>query len=130
MAKNSFRTKIWKSRSRNDPEVSNWKDYILLLLWHKNNYVPINIRSSDRKCYIKQAVLKNLAIFRDLCWSLFFIKFVKERLQRRCFPVNIVKLLRALILCNSCEWLLLNHLGILNPCESAKSAFLITVPLN
>ena len=39
-------------------------------------------------------VLKNLAVFtgKYLCWSL-FCYFVKKRLQRRCFPVNIRKFL-------------------------------------
>ena len=26
-----------------------------------------------------------------LCWSLFLIKFVKKKLQHRCFPVNIAR---------------------------------------
>ena len=47
-----------------------------------------------------KAVLKNLAIFagKRLCWSPFLIKFIKKRLQHRCFPVNISKILRAPIL--------------------------------
>ena len=33
--------------------------------------------------------------------------FIEKRLQHRCFPVNIAKLLRTPILKNICEWLLL-----------------------
>ena len=33
--------------------------------------------------------------------------FIEKRLQHRCLPVNIVKLLRAPILKNICKWLLL-----------------------
>ena len=52
----------------------------------------------------KLGVLKNFAIFsrKHLPWSLFLIKlhalktcnFIKKRLQHRCFPVNIGKVLR------------------------------------
>ena len=65
----------------------------------------------------KKAVLKIFAIFTEkhLYWNLFLYKnaglqacsFVKKRLQHRCFPVNIDKFLRALILKNICGWLLL-----------------------
>ena len=63
----------------------------------------------------KKAVFKNLAIFtgKHLVWSLFLYensglhacKFIKERLQHRCFPVNIAKFLRTFFLNNICEWL-------------------------
>ena len=45
-------------------------------------------KSSHRRCSIKNAVLKNFAIFtgQHLCWSLFF-NFIKKRLQQRCFTV-------------------------------------------
>ena len=49
-----------------------------------------------------------------MCWSLFLIKlqayacnFIKKIVQHRGFPVNITKFLRALILKNICERLLL-----------------------
>ena len=39
------------------------------------------------------SLLKNFAIFtrKHLCWSL--LNFIKKRLQHKCFPVNIAKLL-------------------------------------
>ena len=40
--------------------------------------------------------------------------FIKKRLQRRCFPVNIAKLLRTSILKNICERLLLNEKTLTN----------------
>ena len=51
-----------------------------------------------------------------MCWSLFFNKvaslqacnFIKKRLQRRCFLVNIVKFLKTPILKNTWERLLLD----------------------
>ena len=46
-------------------------------------------KSSHRRCYITKAVLKNFAIFtgKHLCWSLFFINFVKKSFQYKCFPI-------------------------------------------
>ena len=65
---------------------------------------------------VKKGVLKNSAIFtgKHQC-CLFFNKvadleacnFIKKRLQHRCFPVNIAKFLRAPILKNTCQRLLL-----------------------
>ena len=37
-------------------------------------------------------------------------RFIKKRLQRKCFFVNITKLLRTRILKNVCERLLLHHI--------------------
>ena len=51
---------------------------------------------------MKKPVLKNVAIFlgRYLYWSFFLqgCNFIKKRLQQRCFPVNIAKVLRTPIL--------------------------------
>ena len=50
--------------------------------------------------FFKIGVLKNVPIFtgKDLCWSLFLIKLQawrsEKKHQRRCFPVNIAKILR------------------------------------
>ena len=66
-------------------------------------------KSRHRSCSRRKAVLKNFAIFtgKQLCWGLFLIKFMKKRLQHRCFPVKIaLKFLRIPILKNICEWLL------------------------
>ena len=67
-------------------------------------------RSSHQRCSMKNAVLKNFAILtgKHLCWSFFITKFIKNRLQHMCFPVNIAKFLRTPILRNICKLLLLN----------------------
>ena len=64
-------------------------------------------------CSVKKAVYKNLAKFtrKHLCY-LSFNKITGLRtgiLIQRCFPVNFVKFLRAPILKNICERLLLNR---------------------
>ena len=72
-------------------------------------------KSSHRRCYIKNHVLRNFAIFtgKHLCWSLFLIKlqtciFIKKRLlQHRCFSANIMNFSRTPILKNIRKWLLL-----------------------
>ena len=63
------------------------------------------LRSSQRRCSIKYAVLKNFAIFagKDLCWSLRPAALLKKRLQHRYFSENITKILRTAILKNICE---------------------------
>ena len=67
----------------------------------------------------KKGVLKNFALFtrKNLCWRLFLItlralacNFIKKRLRRRCFPVNIANFLRTPILKNICERLHPNSL--------------------
>ena len=74
-------------------------------------------RSSHRKWVLcKNDVLKNFTIFieKRLCWSHFFNKvaescclqhcrFIKKRLQYRCFSVNIVIFLRTRIMKNICK---------------------------
>ena len=61
------------------------------------------IRSSHRRCSVKQGALRNFAKFtgKHLCQRLFFHKvfnkasLLKKRLWHRCFPVNFAKFLRA-----------------------------------
>ena len=61
-------------------------------------------RSSRSQMFFKIDVLKNFVIFtgKHLCRSLFLIKLqtwrpvIKKRLQHRCFPVSIAKILRTL----------------------------------
>ena len=83
-------------------------------------------KSSYRKCSIKQAVLKNFAIFKEktpVLESLFnkvaglqACDFIKKRLQHRCFPVNVTKFLSMLVLTKSANGLfcvtLLYHLTL------------------
>ena len=69
----------------------------------------IGVTSSHLRCSIKKVVLKKFAIFtgKHLCWSSLFNT---KRLQDRCFPVNIAKFLRALMLKNLRERLILRSM--------------------
>ena len=76
-------------------------------------------RSVRSQVFYKISVLKNFTIFteRHLCWSLFLIKLqawkpttLSKRLQHRCFPVNIAKLLRTAFFIEQLRWLLLDFL--------------------
>ena len=74
-------------------------------------------RSSHRRCSVRKGVLKRLANFtgKHLYWSLFLrdrqaCNFIKERLRHMYFPVKFAKCLRAPILKNICERLLLLEL--------------------
>ena len=73
---------------------------ILNPLAHKSIIIFGSNKCRHLRCSVKKVVLKNFAIFtgKHLCWSLFLIKFIKQRLQHRCFPVNISKFLRIPIL--------------------------------
>ena len=81
-----------------------------------------NFRSSCSQMFFKLCVIKNFANFTGnyLCWSLIleiFIdlhtcNFIKRTLQHRCFSMKSEKFLRALILKNICERLLLKALII------------------
>ena len=53
-------------------------------------------RSSRSQMLFIVGALKSFTIFfgKYLCWNLFLTKFVKKRLQHRCFHVNIVTFLR------------------------------------
>ena len=66
--------------------------------------------------FYKKAVLKSFTTFTEkhMCWSLFLIicrqkscKFIKKRLQHRCFPDNIEKFLRTPFLQSTSGHLLL-----------------------
>ena len=71
-------------------------------------------RSNHQRCSLRKAVLERFTAFtgKQLYWSLFLIKFnfIKKRLQHRCFPVNIAKILKTPILKSICERLLLRNL--------------------
>ena len=76
-------------------------------------FVP---RSSQRRCTVKEGVLRKIPNFRRklLCWSLFLIKpqaqacnFITKRLQHKGFRVKFAKFLRTSILKNIWERLLL-----------------------
>ena len=66
---------------------------------------PKTFRSSHLRCSIKEAVLKNFAIFtgKHMFWNLFLIKLEAWR----CFPVNTTKFLRTPFwrtTVNGCFW--------------------------
>ena len=56
--------------------------------------LPVGKHSNSRS-QMFYAALQNIAIFtgKRLCWRFFLIKFIKNRLQHRCFPVNVAKCL-------------------------------------
>ena len=66
--------------------------------------VQMTTRSSHQRCSIRKGVLRNFATFtgKHLCQVLFYNKvacpepatLLKERLWRRCFPMNFAKFLR------------------------------------
>ena len=68
----------------------------LMFSWEIYEY----FRSSHRIFFTKKAVLKNFAIFTE---KLQACNFIKSRIQHRCFPLNMVKVLRTPILKNSCS---------------------------
>ena len=83
-------------------------------MYHKKKC--LNSRSSHQRCSIEKSVLKNFAIFtgKQLRWSLDLQALrpatLFKRLQHRCFPVNIAKFLRTLILKKICKQQLLPFL--------------------
>ena len=72
------------------------------------NFRVYRLRSSHRRCSLKKGLLKNFTIFHrktSVLKSLFnkvagleVCNCIKRRLQHRCFPVNMAKLVRATIL--------------------------------
>ena len=60
--------------------------------------------SHRRRCSIKKVFLKILQTSQEknLCWSLFLIKFIKKGLQHRYFSVKFAKNLRTSV--NDCFW--------------------------
>ena len=76
-------------------------------------------------------ILKNFAIFtgKHPCWGLFFNKvaglrpatLLNERLQYRCFPVNIVKFLKIAFFIEHLQWQLAISHTSLDLCRVIKS---------
>ena len=65
-------------------------------------------RSGRLQMFFKIGVLKHFTIFtgKHLSWSLKACKYIKKRLQHRCFPVNIAEFLRIAIFIEHLWWLL------------------------
>ena len=86
---------------------------LLFNVLRENKFGITEIKKQPLGCSIKEGISKSFAMFtgKRLCWSLLLIKFqalrpcnfIKKRLQHRCFPVNIAKFLRKLILKNICQ---------------------------
>ena len=76
-----------------------------------------SVSSIDNDYYLEAATGGVIKIFcniyrKHLCWSFFLIKlqaskFIEKRFQHGCFPLHVKKFLRAPILKNIREWLLL-----------------------
>ena len=100
----------------NDRKCRYEKPFQILCLQNFKNKSSYYSRSSHWRCFMKKAVLKHFTIYtgRHLHWSLFLIKlqgFSPATLLKRdsncsCFPVNIVKFWRTLVLKNIRERLL------------------------
>ena len=111
-------TRVMKENRSMAQEI--WTISILYPKTFKESYHHIKFQKSimNRKCSVKNIVLNSFAIFtgKYLCWCLFLNKnaglqacnFIKKRVQHRCFLGNVAKFLRAPILKNICERLLLS----------------------
>ena len=73
---------------------------------------PYRIQKQPPQVFYKKGVFKTFVNFtgKNLCCSLFLIKFIKKRLQHSCFPVKFEKILRTPNLKNICERLFLRKL--------------------
>ena len=103
---------------------NSWKPLIIsakrsiLDVWEKllNKPLCCEERSSRQDVFCKKSVLRNFAKFtgKHLCQSLYLNKvsglwpetLLKQRLWRRCFPVNFGKFLRTPFLTEHLRWLL------------------------
>ena len=74
-------------------------------------------KNSHRKCSVKKAFVKTsqypqgntgVGVFFNKVADLQTCNFIKKTLLHRCFPVNIVKFVRASVLNNICVQLILN----------------------
>ena len=120
----------WRRLSENVewPFLEKGKYYCNKSNWKKRGFVEIERKQQKQPLRIKICICKNFAIFarKHLCWRLFLIElqaffnpwkhhsiisdifrghkacnFIKNRLERRCFPVNIAKFLRTTFLWNT-----------------------------
>ena len=82
--------------------------------WECTNFLKQQKQSPE--VFSEKGVPKNFNIVtrKHLWWSLFSVfgvNFIKKRLQHRCFPVNITKILKTLILEKTSKRLLLLDLS-------------------
>ena len=88
--------KFFVRKSRQIQTLALWKEAVKMKLeqfflkWYLRSFWSVLFcdKSSRSQMFFKVGVLKNYAIFtgKDRCW--------KKKLQRRCFRVNITKILR------------------------------------
>ena len=74
------------------------------------SFICLIIRSNHRRCSIKETAQRKTLLLESLFHKIAALQvcnFIKKRLQHMCFAVNIAKFLRAPILKNICERLLL-----------------------
>ena len=94
------------------PESSSFKFVCSVVHTYFNGfcdyYVLTEDRSSHQSCSRKTPVLESLL---NKVARLQACNFIKNRLQSRCFYVNIAKFLRTPILNSICKWLLLWRTG-------------------
>ena len=97
------------------------RNFVLVCLGqYCTKQLPVQGRNGHKRCSVKKGFLKNSAIFikKHLCWNFFLIKLrafraatLLKKLHHRCFQVKFAKFLRASILKNICERLLLTMLA-------------------
>ena len=88
----------------------------------------VSVRSYHQRCSIKKVAQRQISVLEspfNKVAGLQACNFIKRRLQRRCFPVNIAKFLRTPILKNNCERLLLDNIF-----QRLSSAFFCSVNLS
>ena len=70
----------------------------------------VKVRSSHRRCSMKKTFIKNFAMFigKHPCWSLFLIRFIKKETLTQVLSCKYGVTLKAPVLKNFCQRLLLN----------------------
>ena len=82
--------------------------YYLEKSWFILNNIAARLKISHSDMFFKIGVLKKFAIFtgKHLCQA---CNFIKNRLQHRCFPANILKFLKTAVFIEHHRWLLLKE---------------------
>ena len=117
--KHYFHRNIFVAESNLNFKIYKWKLKIEVVYSVVYSTVQVFLHSRSQKMspevFCKKSVLNvfsNVLLKcsftgKQLCQSLFLMKFLKNTLRHRCFPVNIAKFLRTPILKSICERLLL-----------------------
>ena len=85
------------------------------------------LENQSSKVFYKKDVLKNFTKFTEkhLCQT-FFTTFLKKRLWRRCFPVNLMKFSRTPSFIEHVRWLLLEFTNIFETLQLGLTFFIVT----